>query len=135
MKLTKSIEFVVEKPLEATMDNFIDLQKYVKLHPLMVKTDLVATNTYKLYEQPFAWIPFQLTYFAHLIHTSNKLTYVLEGVPFTKARFDYEFTEINPNKTKATLAIQLNGLPVANQIIMKLMIDAQQTIFDLLDQE
>jgi hypothetical protein len=60
---------------------------------------------------------------------------VLADIPFTKARFDYEFTEVDLGKTKAALSIQLSRLPVANQVIMKLMVDAQQAIFDLLDQK
>lgn len=135
MKLTKSLAFVTNKSITETKSNFTDLKKYVCLHPLMLKTDLVETATYKLYEQPFAWLPLRITYFANVIENKNNVTYLIMGIPLTKARFDYTFVETGPISTTIDLTIQLNGLPLVNHIIMKLMIDAQHTIFEKLNQQ
>lgn len=132
MKLTKSLTFEINRSVPETMPHFINMKNYVKLHPLMIKTDLVSENKYKLYEKPFAWLPFKVTYFANVSASNNTVSYVLNGIPFTKAHFDYNFTATSATTTTVNLTIQLNGLPLVNQIIMKLIVDAQHTIFEAL---
>lgn len=134
MKLSQNLTFVVNKSVSETMPHLIDLNKYVKLHPLLLKADLVSSNRYKIYEEPFAWLPFRVTYFADVSTSNNNVSYALDGIPFTKAYFEYNFTATSTTTTTVNLTIQLNGLPLANQIIMKLMVDAQQTIFKAIDQ-
>lgn len=129
MNLSKTLQFSVDKPSAEVVPLFTDLKKYVELHPLMVKTNLVKPNSYKLYERPFAWMPFSITYFAHVTQAGNEVSYVLDGIPFTKATFNYEFIEQSAGQTLVNLTISLRGLPVASSIIMRLMTDAQEVIF------
>lgn len=135
MKLERRLQFSVNKPLEYTISQFTDLQAYQNLHPLLYRVESVNHDQHKIYEEPFPWLPFfRISYYVKVEQNAHQVVYLFRSVPFTKVKFTYGFSPTSSQATEAKLLIQLDGLPIAIHVIIKMMIDAQNEIFSTLNQ-
>lgn len=133
--MKKNICFKVKGDIKEIREVFLDLNLYCKLHPLLLRAEKIELekeqDIYRIYEKPFSWLPVKIKYKAQVIQKSNDvIEYLITDIPFTKAVFNYEFSQTTKQLVSINWTIEIINKLFWKNILMRKMIDAQEKIIN-----
>lgn len=128
----------VQQDLNTIMPIFSNLEIYGRLHPRIEQANRIASDDgfiqYQIVERPFSWIPIHIKYAAKVKQSPNRLQYTIQGIPLTKAIYEYQFLP-RQEWTVIKLTIQVESkLPITKLLINK-MVQAQEVLIQSLQNQ
>jgi carbon monoxide dehydrogenase subunit G len=89
MKLT----FRIKQSPDIVFDYLSDMQKFVKVHPIITQIEPTGENTYLVHETlTFAFIPFSFTYPSTVLKDRERRTVMISAVVFKMTKIEITFT-------------------------------------------
>ena len=129
--------YQINRPLRSVKDSFTDLTKYAKLHPLVVSADLIDAESevsiYRIREKPFRSLPISIGYCTRVIQGEDTIKFEFTGLPFNKPQIVYYLSEPGQGKTEVRLDLTLLGLPLVENVLLLMMMAAQDEIMSKLN--
>lgn len=128
------LNYQINASSEKLQEIFSDLTKFGAWHPLIITATLLddSSNTYKILEKPYSFLPFKIIYFAEVLSEERKVFYKISGIPLSNAKFTYEFKEITPEATAINCLIEIEGVYFLDSILINKMVDAQNKLMKAL---
>ena len=123
--------YKVERPIEEVKEIIFKIEKFGAYHPLIKKTSYdETTGVFRIIESPFPNIPFTFSYSAKPTLQGNRVVYDISGIPFLKAKHVYELSALPGDWTEIRLKVELKGPPILTNWVMKKMFEAQEGLWD-----
>jgi len=133
--MVETISYKVKGNISQVVSIYSDLYKFSEHHPLIQRVEKLSSNSkgqlYAIYEKPFSWLPININYRANVTQKDEfTVDYALTKIPFTKAYFNYVFTEEAGHHVHIKLKIEILSKVIHKRILLKMMIKAQDKIID-----
>jgi len=134
--MKKSKTYTVASPSKNIVEVLIDLERYGKIHPLIVKVEKFDTiNTYRIFEKPFSWVPLNIQYTAAVKSEMDKISYTISGIPFARVYINYTLIQVSNKSTKANFHLSIESKMIGMQILQYKMMRAQDQFMTALQSE
>ncbi len=138
--MNREIQYKILGNLKTIQNILTDLVYYGKLHPLIqsvtkIKNESIDCKAYRIKERPYSWIPINIFYSAQVKSSENKVEYLISGIPFTKAKINYQLNQINTEETEVIFSLELNSKLIGKRILFNKMIDAQNRLMESINKE
>lgn len=79
--MTIHLEFKIKKTVAFVFEYLTDMQKFVRVHPIIYKIDKLQDNKYLIFEKlKIGFIPYSFTYFATVASDFEQKTVVIKAV-------------------------------------------------------
>ncbi len=122
-------EFKIKKSVALVFEYLTDMQKFVKVHPLIYKIDKLQDNKYVIFEKlKMGFIPYSFTYFATVDSDFEQKTVLIKAV-IMKIVYVEMFYTITPENGYTVINERINIktiLPVKS--IMKSIFQQQHEL-------
>ncbi len=109
------LTFTIHKPAGEVFDYLTDMQKFVSVHPVITKTELLAGNEYKVYETlKAAGIPFSFTYTVKITYDvkNKRVEFGATVMKFTHIHMAFQLTALGDHTTIDEVITFRSPLPV-----------------------
>lgn len=109
------LTFTIHKPADEVFDYLTDMQKFVSVHPVITKIELLAENEYKIYETlKAAGISFSFSYTVRINYDlkNKRVGFCATVMKFTQINMAYQLTAQEDHTTIDEVITFRSPLPV-----------------------
>ncbi len=133
-------KYSVYKNVEKIRTVLTNLEIYAEIHPLIISARHLqsgpgSNKIYQIIEQPYRWLPLKIAYQAEVSVTDDTITYQIRGLPGLQPVMVYQLTSIDYGKTQIFFGLSISGNPLAQRILARKMMSAQNQFMRKLDHQ